>query len=227
MFKIDFLMDGDLPKPLPKEELFELFSLYQSSLDPMVREEIILYNLRLIVSCLKRYEHTTYDMEELFSVGMFGLIRSVDTFDLKTGNQFSTYAVFCINRAIAVFIRDNLKHTKSDSFNTVVRKDKDGKELTLESFLFDEKADVLENYEEQERRFYLRKLVKELPPKKRKIVELYYGFTPDGSSYKGREIGEMFGVSLSRVSYIIRETVKQFREEFKKLDQEPDKVLKK
>ncbi len=223
-----FFMEDSLPKSFCKQELHELFVQYQSTMDPSIREKIILHNSRLIASSLKSYQTTSYEKEELFSVGMLALIRSVDTFDLSRNIEFSTYAVFCIRRSLNVFVRDNFKHTKVDSLNRVVRKDKDGKEMTLGHFLADETLNVEANYEDKEYCDFLRELISKLPSKKRQIIKLYYGFTPDYSSYRSNEIAQMMGISSSRVSYILREVLQKFKEEFGNLDPESSfKVLMK
>lgn len=61
--------------------------------DRLAREEFIMYNMRLVLSIIKRFPNSKVSADDLFQAGMIGLIKSVDNFDLSIGVRFSTYAV--------------------------------------------------------------------------------------------------------------------------------------
>lgn len=75
--------------------------------DKQIRDELILDNLGLVHHIVKRYTGRGYDAEELFQIGVIGLMKAVDHFDVGLDVKFSTYAVPLIMGEIRRFIRDN------------------------------------------------------------------------------------------------------------------------
>ena len=61
--------------------------------DKAAREKLISGNLRLVLSVVQRFSGRGESMDDLFQVGVIGLIKAVDAFDLSQGVQFSTYGV--------------------------------------------------------------------------------------------------------------------------------------
>ena len=61
--------------------------------DKQAREKLIAGNLRLVLSVVQRFSGRGESMDDLFQVGVIGLIKAVDAFDLTQGVQFSTYGV--------------------------------------------------------------------------------------------------------------------------------------
>ncbi len=61
--------------------------------DEKAREELIAGNLRLVLSVVQRFANRGESMDDLFQVGVIGLIKAIDAFDLTQGVQFSTYGV--------------------------------------------------------------------------------------------------------------------------------------
>ena len=75
--------------------------------DMAAREELILGNLRLVLSVSGRFnpKHDTGD--DLFQVGCIGLIKAIDNFNLDMDVRFSTYAVPMIIGELRRYQRDN------------------------------------------------------------------------------------------------------------------------
>lgn len=71
------------------------------------REVLIEKNLGLVRHIVKRFAGRGYDLEDLFQIGVIGLIKAIDKFDLTLGLQFSTYAVPLISGEIKRFLRDD------------------------------------------------------------------------------------------------------------------------
>ncbi len=71
------------------------------------REVLIENNLGLVRHIVKRFVGRGYDLEDLFQIGVIGLIKAIDKFDLKLGLKFSTYAVPMITGEIKRFLRDD------------------------------------------------------------------------------------------------------------------------
>ena len=61
--------------------------------DGAAREALIEGNLRLVLSVVQRFSNRGESMDDLFQVGVIGLIKAVDAFDLSQNVQFSTYGV--------------------------------------------------------------------------------------------------------------------------------------
>lgn len=57
------------------------------------REKLILDNVGLIWSVVRRFTNRGYESDDLFQVGSIGLMKAVDKFDLSYDVKFSTYAV--------------------------------------------------------------------------------------------------------------------------------------
>ncbi|MBQ8468899.1 MAG: SigB/SigF/SigG family RNA polymerase sigma factor [Clostridia bacterium] len=74
---------------------------------PGAKEEFIMLNMRLVLSIIKRFNISENNSDDVFQVGMIGLIKSIDNFDTSLGVKFSTYAVPMIIGEIRRYIRDN------------------------------------------------------------------------------------------------------------------------
>ena len=61
--------------------------------DKHARAKQISGNLRLVLSVIQKFAGRGESMDDLFQVGVIGLIKAVDCFDLSQGVQFSTYGV--------------------------------------------------------------------------------------------------------------------------------------
>lgn len=75
--------------------------------DKEAREVLIEKNLGLVHHIVRRFAGRGYDLEDLFQIGVIGLIKAIDKFDLSLGLKFSTYAVPMITGEIKRFLRDD------------------------------------------------------------------------------------------------------------------------
>lgn len=71
------------------------------------REVLIEQNLGLVHHIVKRFLGRGYEAEDLFQIGVIGLIKSIDKFNTDYDVKFSTYAVPLITGEIKRFIRDD------------------------------------------------------------------------------------------------------------------------
>ena len=90
-------------KVLSQEEMTKLFQ----NLDEKAKEELINGNLKLVLSVLKKFTGKVDNLDDLFQVGVIGLIKAIDNFDLNHEVRFSTYAVPMIIGEIKRYLRDN------------------------------------------------------------------------------------------------------------------------
>lgn len=75
--------------------------------DKTAREKLISGNLRLVLSVVQKFAGRGESMDDLFQVGVIGLIKAVDCFDLGQNVQFSTYGVPMIAGELRRFLRDH------------------------------------------------------------------------------------------------------------------------
>lgn len=93
-------------KVLSSDEMLNLFNKYHNG-DVGAKDELIKGNLKLILSVLKGFSGRVDNMDDLFQVGVIGLIKAIDNFDLNHEVKFSTYAVPMIIGEIKRYLRDN------------------------------------------------------------------------------------------------------------------------
>ena len=91
---------------LTNEVMKETFIRMQSG-DKSAREELVIGNLRLVLSLVQRFAYRGEQADDLFQVGCVGLLKSIDNFDLKHNVRFSTYAVPMIIGEIKRHLRDH------------------------------------------------------------------------------------------------------------------------
>ena len=75
--------------------------------DKVAREQVIKENVGLVWSIVKRFLGRGQEADDLFQIGVIGLMKAVDKFDLSYDVMFSTYAVPMIAGEIKRFLRDN------------------------------------------------------------------------------------------------------------------------
>lgn len=75
--------------------------------DMAARDELVLSNMGLVKSIARRYAGRGQDMDDLIQIGLIGLIKAIDRFDMSYEVQFSTYAVPLITGELRRFLRDD------------------------------------------------------------------------------------------------------------------------
>ena len=106
---------------LSDKETKELFIKLNSG-DKDAKEKLINGNLKLVLSILKRFNNSKYNMDDLFQVGVIGLIKAIDNFDVSLNLKLSTYAVPLILGEVKRYIRDNTSIRVSRSIKDLAYK---------------------------------------------------------------------------------------------------------
>ena len=103
--EIEGLDTSKLPKLSSKEQMEMLRKIKEGKSD--LKEEFVNANLRLVLSIVKRFNNRGENVNDIFQVGVVGLIKAIDNFDITQPVQFSTYAVPMIIGEIKRYLRDN------------------------------------------------------------------------------------------------------------------------
>ena len=186
-------LNGEVPKPLEREELYHYFERMRLG-DKSARNMIILHNIRLVMYYVDRMSPNICDWEELISIGLIGLIKSVDTFDINRGVSFSTYACKYIKSGILKFLSANIKYSNYASLE--------------QQFNISDKCDIELECEKRELCERVRTLVYQLPNEERSVIMKYFGF-PNHQPMVQREIAEELGLSRSNVQRILARGLKR------------------
>lgn len=199
-----------LPPPLSKEE--ELAYLIKAKAgDEEARNVLIEHNLRLVVFLAKKYENTTYDIEDLVSIGSIGLIKGINTYKIDKNIKLATYASRCISNEILMFLRKNKRKRAEVSLEDALNYDAEGNELHLEDILGTEIDLVPNEYEKQVDKEVLSKEIEGLPDRDKEIMTLRYGLN-NTKEYTQKEVAEMLGISQSYISRIEKKVVKKLKQ---------------
>lgn len=92
-------------KVLKNEETMALIRRAQTG-DRQAKEAAVMGNLRLVLSVVQRFSSRGEPMDDLFQVGVIGLLKAIDNFDTAQPVKFSTYGVPMIIGEIRRYLRD-------------------------------------------------------------------------------------------------------------------------
>lgn len=188
----------NLPKPtLDRETAMKLWIGEHSG---YAKEQVILNNVGMVGLVLKSLNLNPLD-EDLFSIGLIGVVKAVNTFNPNKGVKFTAYATSVIRNEILMTFR---------------------KKRIIPAFSLDEPYQLengdLVNFSEtiaDNRRFeeeviadmQMKKVLSTLNDREKKIISL----SMDGKTQ--REIAEACGISQSQVSRIIKSIYKKWRKQ--------------
>jgi len=94
--------------PLKIQNTFRQIREFEAAAD-QARHELIVANLRLVVSIAKKYVNRGLQFLELIQEGNLGLMKGVEKFEHRRGYKFSTYATWWIRQAITRAIADQAR----------------------------------------------------------------------------------------------------------------------
>ncbi|MBQ9841352.1 MAG: RNA polymerase sporulation sigma factor SigK [Erysipelotrichaceae bacterium] len=199
-----------LPHPLSKEDELEALLLFQKG-DMQARNKLIEHNLRLVVYIAKRFESNPIFMEDLISIGTFGLIKAIQTFDLDKNIKLVTYASRCIENEILMHLRKKNKQKVEVSFDEPLNIDYDGNELLLSDILGTSNDLVKDEFMLNENKKAVLSAIEHLEPREKEIMMMRYGIQMEELTQK--DIAEKLGISQSYISRLEKRIILKLKDQ--------------
>lgn len=108
---------------LTQEETLGLVQLAQAG-DNNAKEKLIIENMPLVKSVIRRYKNRGVEDEDLLQLGSMGFVKAINNFSPEFNVKFSTYAVPMIAGEVKRFLRDDgsIKVARSIKHNAVLIK---------------------------------------------------------------------------------------------------------
>ncbi len=190
----------NFPDVLSSEEEKEYLEKWKDK-DFDARNKLIEHNLRLVAHIVKKFETTSIDKDDLLSIGTFGLIKAVDTFNFDANNKLSTYAARCIENEILMYIRSNKKRKDTVSLYSPIGEDKEGNEIKLCDIIEDPSPSINTVLIKEEQKKKIHEALEILNKRELEIICKRFGLN-DYKIETQRDIAKSLGISRSYVSRI-------------------------
>ncbi len=197
-------------EPLEKEE--EQYYIKKVKLgDVEARNILIERNMRLVAHIAKKYQNPEDDMEDLISIGTFGLIKGIITFDEKKGSKLATYSARCIENELLMHMRAKKKSAKDISLYEQIGMDKEGNFLQLVDVIESGQKELGHDVEVKETYQLIRERMKEiLTDRELWIITRRYGM--DGEDVMTQlEVSKELNISRSYVSRMEKKALEKLR----------------
>lgn len=170
-------------------------------------------NMRLVAHVAKKYQNAGEELEDLISIGTIGLIKAIDSFDVKKG-CLATYACKCIDNELLMMLRGKKKTSRDVSLFEPIGQDREGNEIHLLDIIEQQHYDVVEELDKKEQIYKLVVFMKEvLSKRENEILSLRYGLSGDEPLTQS-EIGELYSISRSYVSRIEKKAINKLKNRF-------------
>lgn len=183
--------------PKPEIDRDAALQLWIAERSEYAKEQLVLNSTGLIMLVMKRLNFE-YD-EDIFDIGMLGLIKAINTFDSSREVAFSTYACTKIKFAIVDSFRGKKTHPTVSLDAPVVLEN--GEQIPLSESV----ADKNRFEEEIIAREWIRAFTDELSSQERQVVNMA---AKDMSQV---EIAMALGVTRGRISQILAKLRKKWK----------------
>ena len=203
-----------LPEPLSAAQELELLKDFYTDSE-RVRETLIVHNLRLVVYIARKFETSGAGLEDLISIGSIGLIKAVKTFSPDRNIKLATYASRCIENEILMYLRKTSSQKGELSIDEPLNVDWDGNELLLSDILGTDGEEVGRGIEQQDERSMVTKIVGNLPPRERQIMQMRFGL--DGyDELTQKQVAESLGISQSYISRLEKRIIAKLKDDIER-----------
>ena len=85
----------------------KLLQAYRETSDPQAREQLVTNYVPLVRRLCRRFRTSREPQEDLFQIGMIGLLNAIEKFDPERGTSFSSLAIPEVLGAILNYLRDH------------------------------------------------------------------------------------------------------------------------
>lgn len=199
------------PKPLTTQEEEDMLQGMRAG-DAACRNCLIEHNLRLVAHIVKKYSNSTYETDDLISIGTIGLIKAIDTFDEAKGIRLATYASRCIDNELLMLFRSGKKQSHEIYLYDPIGSDKEGNTIRLMDICVADEIDLVEQIEfEGDCKKLIGLIEQELSEREKEILTLRYGLYGK-KEVTQREIAEKLHISRSYVSRIEKKALGKLRQ---------------
>ena len=169
-------------------------------------DELIKENINLIHNTIKKnYPHVkqdSYEYEDMFSDGLYGMYKAAINFKIDRGCEFSTFENKCILNQINMSYRYSKKHKNLISLYTSIQNLNGKNSDRDEIFLLDCIEDTSDTYFPIKQKIFvtaLKNSLLELPEKDQKLFTMRYI-----QKLKQREISVELGMTQSNISRVLQ-----------------------
>lgn len=197
------------------------------------QKKLVEANLRFVAKIAHKYRGYM-EIEDLIAEGSIGLMRAAEKFNPKTGNKFSTYAVWWIKAYIQKAIRETATGIKfpankykemKQSMWIMDSLDKplagEGRQKKAEDFISDDRIlTPEEELWEQQSLEKLNGLLESLPQNERDIIKGRFGFESE-KPLSLEKIGNSMGLSKERVRQIEKKAIMKLKKNLADSDEFP------
>lgn len=179
------------------------------------RNLLVEHNLRLVAHIVKKYYNLDREKEDMISIGVIGLIKAINTYDISKGHRLVTYAARCIENELLMMLRQEKKTSKNTSLYEPIGIDKEGNEIHLLDILGTQETDLIKKIEQKEniKRIYEELEKMEMNKEKKTLIMRYglYGREP----MTQKEVAKKLHISRSYVSRIEKKALMLLKSKIK------------
>ena len=169
--------------------------------DQEARAILIEHNLRLVAHIVKKYENTNEEKDDLLSIGSYGLIKAVDSYNFDSQVKLGTYASRCIENEILMHLRTLKRQKETIWLYQTIGEDKEGNEIKLVDIIEDPSTTPLNKACEENEAKIILDALNVLTENEKEIINLRYGLI-DNIPLTQKEIATKLNISRSYVSRI-------------------------
>ena len=197
-----------LKNQLKEKETLQLFKIYNSTNKKIIKERIIIGNLRFVYRMVWKFaKENNLKPEEIESYGYEGLIEAVNNYDYNIGHPFSNHAI--------KYIKESLKQAKLKNNNQSIEIISTSQAKNISD------KDFVEEIIKKEELNYLLSCLKN---KERKVIEYRFGIT-DGQPHLRAETAEFFNYSREKIRQIEIRALRKMQEEATKYKKTTSKEI--
>ena len=197
----------------PEEERHYLILSHKG--DRKARNLLVEHNLRLVAHIVKKYHNLDREKEDMISIGVIGLIKAINTYDISKGHRLVTYAARCIENELLMMLRQEKKTAKNTSIYEPIGVDKEGNEIHLLDILGSNEVDPIKELDQKEK---IQKIYEELDKmkmcKEKKTLIMRYGLY-GREPMTQKEVAKNLHISRSYVSRIEKKAILRLKNKIK------------